>query len=334
MNFQSLQMPERIELDESTFSNNYGKFIVQPLERGFGVTIGNALRRVLLSSLPGAAITSFKIDGVLHEFTTIPGMVEDVSEMIMNLKGVRFKLISKKPEKITLHLKGPKEFKAADLQQDSTDFEVLNPDHHIATLNEDADFNMEARISRGRGYLPAEANKLPDQPIGVVPIDAIFTPIINVAYKVEETRVGQRTDFEKLILEVKTDGSITPDDALTQAARIIQDHIQLFINYDVEPEEEIPPEIDEEALRIKKLLKMSVDELELSVRASNCLKAANIETIADLVKRDESEMLKLRNFGRKSLTALSNILESLGLHFGMDVDKYLNNENEKNKIIG
>ncbi len=327
MNFQSLQMPERIELDEASFSNNYGKFIVQPLERGFGVTIGNALRRVLLSSLPGAAITSIKIDGVLHEFSTIPGMVEDVSEMIMNLKGVRFKLITKKPEKVTLHLKGPMEFKAGEISKDTTDFEVLNPEHHIATLNEEADFDMEIRISRGRGYVPSEENKHPDQPIGVVPIDSIFTPIVNVSYHVEETRVGQRTDFEKLILEIKTDGSITPDDALTQAARILRDHIQLFINYDVEPEEEIPPEIDEEALRIKKLLKMSVDELELSVRASNCLKAANIETIADLVKRDESEMLKFRNFGRKSLTELSNVLESLGLHFGMDVDKYLNSEN-------
>ncbi|GBD92859.1 DNA-directed RNA polymerase subunit alpha [bacterium BMS3Abin05] len=328
MNFQSLQMPERIELDEATFSNNYGKFIVQPLERGFGVTIGNALRRVLLSSLPGAAITSIKIDGVLHEFTTIPGVVEDVSEIIMNLKAIRFKLIAKKPEKVSLHLKGPMEFNAGELQKDTTDFEVLNPDYHIATLNEDADFNMEVRISRGRGYVPAENNKHPDQPIGVVPIDAIFTPIINVTYHVEETRVGQRTDFEKLILEIQTDGSLTPDDALTQAARTIHDYIQLFINYDVETEEEIPPEIDEEALRIKKLLKMSVDELELSVRAGNCLKAANIETIADLVKRDESEMLKFRNFGRKSLTELSNVLESLGLYFGLDVDKYLNNENE------
>ena len=209
MNFFNLQMPERIELDEATYSSTFGKFIVQPLERGFGVTLGNALRRVLLSSLPGAAITMIRIDGVLHEFSTIPGVKEDVAEIILNLKGVRFKLIAKKPDKVHLELKGPKEFKAGDIQINNTDFEILNPDHHIATLNEDANFKMEIKIGRGRGYVPAEANKLPDQPIGVIPIDAIFTPIKNVAYYVENTRVGHRTDYEKLILEISTDGSIT-----------------------------------------------------------------------------------------------------------------------------
>jgi len=323
MNLVNLQMPERIELDESTYSNTFGRFIVQPLERGFGVTIGNALRRVLLSSLPGAAITHIRISGVVQEFSTIPGVVEDVSEIILNLKRVRIKLLNKKPEKVTLDLKGPKEFTAEDIGKASPDFEVLNPDLHIATLNEDADFQMELRIGRGRGYVPAEENRLPDQPIGVIPIDAIFSPIINVAYRVEETRVGQRTDYEKLILEVTTDGSITPDDALTYAGKLLKDHIELFINYEIEAEEEPPVEIDEDALRIKKLLKMSVDELELSVRASNCLKAANIETIADLVSKTEQEMLKFRNFGRKSLNELQKVLENLGLHFGMDVDKYL-----------
>ncbi|HDI51769.1 DNA-directed RNA polymerase subunit alpha [candidate division KSB1 bacterium] len=326
MNFFNLQMPERIELDEATYSSTFGKFIVQPLERGFGVTLGNALRRVLLSSLPGAAITMIRIDGVLHEFSTIPGVKEDVAEIILNLKGVRFKLIAKKPDKVHLELKGPKEFKAGDIQINNTDFEILNPDHHIATLNEDANFKMEIKIGRGRGYVPAEANKLPDQPIGVIPIDAIFTPIKNVAYYVENTRVGHRTDYEKLILEISTDGSITPDDALAYAAKILREHIDLFVHHDIETEEEILPEVDEEALRIKKLLKMNVDELELSVRASNCLKAANIQTIADLVRRDEQQMLKFRNFGRKSLSELNKILQGLGLHFGMDVDKYLKND--------
>lgn len=326
MNLISLQMPERIELDEATYSNTFGRFIVQPLERGFGVTIGNALRRVLLSSLPGAAITHIRISGVVHEFSTIPGVEEDVTQIILNLKKVRIKLINKKPDKVVLNLKGPMEFTAGVIEKATADFEILNPDLHIATLNEDGEFEMELRIGRGRGYVPAEENRLPDQPIGLIPIDAIFSPVINVAYRVEQTRVGQRTDYEKLILEVTTDGSITPDDALTYAGQILRDHIQLFINREIEMEEQEPVEIDEDALRIKKLLKMSVDELELSVRASNCLKAANIETIADLVKHTEQEMLKFRNFGRKSLNELQQVLENLGLHFGMDVDKYLKDE--------
>lgn len=328
MSLPNIQMPETIELDESVYSSTHGRFIVQPLEKGFGVTIGNALRRVLLSSLPGAAITMVRIDKVQHEFSTIPGVKEDVAEIVMNLKEVRFKLINRKPDKVVLHLKGPREFKAGDIQVNPAEFEVLNPEHHIATLNEKADFKMELRIGRGRGYVPAEENRLPDQPIGSIPIDAIYTPIKNVRYTVENTRVGQRTDYERLILEIDTDGSITPDDALTYAGQILQDHIRLFINFEVEPEEEEPVEVDEEAVRIRKLLKMSVEELELSVRASNCLRAANIQTIGDLVRREEQEMLRFRNFGRKSLQELNKILESRGLHFGMDVDKYLREEEQ------
>jgi len=328
MNWPNFQMPESIELDETTYTNTYGKFIVQPLERGFGVTIGNALRRVLLSSLPGAAITMIRIDNIFHEFSSISGVVEDVAEIILNLKQVRFKLLNKRPEKVVLELKGQREFQAKHIQNHSADFEILNPEHHIATLNEDADFKMELRIGRGRGYVPAEENKIPDQPIGTIPIDAIFTPVKKVSYQVENTRVGQRTDYEKLLLEIETDGSITPDDALTYAGKILKDHIQLFINFDIEPEEEEISEIDEEVLRIRKLLKMSVDELELSVRSHNCLMAANIKTIGDLVGRDEQEMLKFRNFGRKSLTELTKILEEKGLHFGMDLDKYLKSEND------
>ena len=323
MALPSFQMPESIELDESTYTNTYGKFIVQPLERGFGATIGNAFRRVLLSSIPGAAITTFRVDSVLHEFSTIPGVKEDVSTIVLNLKQVRLKLIDKKPDKISIHLKGPKNFTARDIQEMSTDFEILNPDWHIATLNADADFTIELRIGRGRGYVPAEENRLPDLPLGTIPIDAVFTPIVRVTYTVENTRVGQRIDYERLILEISTDGSITPDDAISFAGKLLRDHIQLFINFDIDTEEEESQEVDEESIRIRKLLKMSVDELELSVRSHNCLMAANIKTIGDLVRRDEQEMLKFRNFGRKSLSELAKILEEKGITFGMDVDKYL-----------
>jgi DNA-directed RNA polymerase subunit alpha len=327
MNRSMIQMPESVERDEATYSSTFGKFIVQPLERGFGVTLGNMFRRVLLSSLQGAAITQIRIDGVLHEFSTIKGVVEDVSEIILNLKQVRLKLLNKRPDRIILPFKGPGELKAGDLQRDTTDFEVLNPDHHIATMNEDADFNLEFKVGKGRGYIPAEENKLPDQPIGTIPLDAIFNPIRKVNYFVENTRVGHRIDYEKLVLEVETDGSVTPDDALTFAGIIIKDHIALFIGFDVEPEEEEEvSQVDEDALRIRKLLKMSVEELELSVRSHNCLKAADIQTIGDLVRKDEQEMLKFRNFGRKSLQELSKILEEKSLHFGMDVDTYLKGE--------
>ena len=328
MNWPNLQMPEGIDLDEATYTNNYGRFVVQPLERGFGVTIGNALRRVLLSSLPGAAISMIRIDGVLHELSTVPGVVEDLSEIILNLKEVRFKLLNKRPDKVLVHLEGPRDFTAGDIQNGTTEFEILNPDRHIATLNDEANFDIEFRISRGHGYVPAEENKQSDQPIGAIPIDAIYTPIKKVAYEVENTRLGHRTDYEKLILEVETDGSITPDDALTYGAKILKDHIELFINFDIEPEEEEPIEVDEEVLQIRKLLKMPVDELELSVRSYNCLMAANIKTIGDLVRRDEQEMLKFRNFGRKSLQELTKILEEKGIQFGMDTDKYLKGDTD------
>lgn len=328
MNWPSLQMPQSIEIDDSSYSNTHGKFTLQPLERGFGVTIGNSLRRILLSSLPGAAISMIRVDNVLHEFSTIPGVVEDVTDMILNLKEVRLKLLIKRPEKVVVSLKGPGEFKAGDIQNGTTEFEILNPEKHIATLNKDAKFDLELRISGGHGYVPSEQNKLPDQPIGAIPIDSIYTPIRKVTYHIENTRLGDRTDYEKLTLEVETDGSVTPDDALTYAAKILKDHIQLFINFDIEPEEEEPVEVDEEVLKVRKLLKMPVDELELSVRSYNCLMAANIKTIGDLVKRDEPEMLKFRNFGRKSLQELTKILDEKGLQFGMDMEKYLKGDTE------
>jgi len=328
MNTTTLTMPENIELDETSYSTSFGRFVIQPLERGFGTTIGNAFRRVLLSSLPGAAITSIKIDSVLHEFSTIPGVKQDVSEIILNLKEIRLKLINKRPDKIYLDFKGAGKFHANDIGVNTQDFEILNPDLLIAEMDDDADFGMEIRIGRGRGYVPAEENKMLDQPIGTIPVDSIFSPVLKVKYDVEPTRVGQRIDYEKLTMEIETDGSITPDDALTYAGKILKDHIQLFINFDIEPEDDEAPEIDEETLRIRKLLKMSVDELELSVRSHNCLKAANIKTIGDLVSKDEQTMLKFRNFGRKSLTELTKILEERKLHFGMDVEQYLKDSDD------
>lgn len=329
MSSLNFQMPEMIELDETSRSDTYGKFIVQPLERGYGATIGNSMRRVLLASLQGAAIVSIKVDGILHEFSTIPGVVEDMTEIVLNLKGVRFKLLNQRPEKVVINLKGPRAFTARDIQTNNTDFEILNPDLHIATLGDDAELSMELIVRKGRGYVPAEENRIPDQPIGTVPIDSVYSPIKNVTYTVENTRVGQRTDYEKLLLEIWTDGSITPEDALTYGGRILRDHIQLFINFDVKPERVPEQEIDEEILRIRKLLKKSVDELELSVRSANCLKEAKIKTIGDLVARDESEMLKFKNFGKKSLTELTEILKSKGLEFGMSVEKYISSDYHK-----
>lgn len=323
MNGTGFQMPESIEIEDSTFCDTFGRFIVQPLERGFGHTLGNAFRRVLLSTLYGAAITSIKIDGVLHEFTTIPGVVEDVTDIVLNLKKVRIKLLNKKTEKVRLELKGAGIVTAGKIQEDTTNFEVLNPDLVIMTLNDDADFTLELTIQRGRGYVSAEENRASDQPIGAIPIDAVYSPIVNVAYKVENTRVGQRVDYEKLTLEITTDGSVTPDDALTYSGKLIRDHIQLFINFDIKSDGEDDEDIDEEILRIRKLLIKPVEELELSVRSSNCLKEAKIRTIGELVSKDEGEMLKFKNFGRKSLSELSDLLHEKGLDWGMDIEKYL-----------
>lgn len=326
-----IKMPEAVVIDEANYTPTFGRFTLQPLERGYGVTLGNSLRRVLLSSLPGAAITSVKFSGILHEFSTIEGVVEDVSEIILNLKQVRMKLLSKKPNKIDLSFDGEHEWTAADIQKQSNEIEILNPELHIATLNKNAKFDVELRVGRGKGFVTASENVSPDSTIGVIAIDSIFTPIKNVKYDIENVRIADRNDYEKLTLEITTDGSITPEDALTQAAQILKDHIQLFINFDVVQEEvHTAVQKDAEKERIKRLLLTNVDDLELSVRSHNCLKAANIKTIGDLVRRDEAEMLRFRNFGRKSLAELSEIVESMGLEFGMDVDKYLKDESESN----
>ncbi len=329
MSVSSLKMPEAVVLDEANYTNSFGRFTLQPLERGYGVTLGNSLRRVLLSSLQGAAITSVKFSGVLHEFTTIEGVVEDVSEIILNLKQVRMKFLSKKPNKIDISLSGPGAWTASDIQKASNEIEILNPDLHIATLNKSAKLDVEIRVGKGVGYVPAQENIVPDQTIGVIPIDSIFTPIKLAKYDVENVRIGDKNDFEKLTFEITTDGSITPDDALTQAAKILREHVQLFINFDIEQEEEASvSQKDSETERIKKILLTPVDDLELSVRSHNCLKAANIKNLAELVRKDEQEMLKFRNFGRKSLAELMEIVETLGLDFGMDVDKYIKEDSE------
>lgn len=322
MDNHGLQMPEGVQVEEE--SDSTGQFVIEPLERGYGVTIGNALRRVLLSSLRGLAVTAVKIDGVQHEFSTIEGVTEDVSDIILNLKEVRFKADEMREGHLHLSLEGPGNWTAEDIDEATSDYEVLNPDQHVATLAEDATVNVDLRVGYGRGYLPSEENKREDDPIGVIAVDSIFTPIKNVKYSVKPTRVGQKIDYEKLILDVDTDGSVTAEEAVTQAASILRDHVNFFIQLDEEPEPVVEEqEVDEEVKRIRELLAQPVDELDLSVRSHNCLKAASIKTIGDLVRREEDEMLKFRNFGRKSLQELVEVLDERGLHFGMDVEEYL-----------
>ncbi|MCL5268427.1 MAG: DNA-directed RNA polymerase subunit alpha [Bacteroidetes bacterium] len=322
-------MPETIILDQSSYSNTFGRFIVEPLERGYATTLGNSFRRVLLSSIPGWAFTHFRIPGALHEFSTIKGMSEDLVDFTLNLKGVRVKLIDKKLNKISLKLQGPMDFTAGEIQRQYPQVEVLNPEHHISTLSDSKEIEVELRVGRGKGYEPAEDHKLAEAPEDLISIDTLFSPIRNVRFFVQPTGVGEKTTLERLTLEVETDGSITPEDAVTTAAKMMQDHIQLFLNLGIHQEaSEEGSAQEEEAARIRKLLKMSVDELELSVRAHNCLKAANIHTISELVNKDESELLRFRNFGRKSLAELAEKIGSMGLNFGMDVSKYLKDDNE------
>lgn len=324
MSMNLIQMPEGILLDDASYSTTFGRFIIQPLEKGYGVTIGNSFRRILLSSLPGSAICAIRIGSVLHEFSTIPGVVEDVSELILNLKEIRLKPITRKSTTIRLQAKGPYTVTAQDIQNSSADFEILNLTQYVCTLNENAALDIEFRVGYGKGYIPAEENKIPDQPIGVIPIDSIYSPIKNVKMLVENTRVGQSTDYDKLILEIRTDGSITPEDALTQAAKILQEHVQMFIDFDISRgADEGDAESDEAAATIRRILTTSIEDLELSVRARNCLQTANIKTVGELVSKSEGELLKFRNFGRKSLSELGVLVANFGLTFGMDVDRYL-----------
>jgi DNA-directed RNA polymerase subunit alpha len=282
------------------------------------------MRRVLLSSIPGTAFTSVRFEGVLHEFSTMKGVVEDVAEIILNLKGVRLRADQSASTRILIDVKGPKDFKAGDLQTFSPEVEILNPEHHLFTMSRDAHVQMELRVGHGRGYVPSDENKVLDAPIGTVAIDSIYTPIVNVRYVIEPTRVGQKTDYERLILEVETDGSVSPEEAVTVAGRIMRDHVNLFVRFGGAEEEEAPRQIaDTETERIRQILSTQVDTLQLSVRSQNCLRAANIKTIGELVRRDERDLLTFRNFGRKSLDELGKIVDTLGLSFGMDVDRYM-----------
>jgi DNA-directed RNA polymerase subunit alpha len=313
-------MPKRLDCEESSYTNTYGKFIAEPFERGYGVTLGNSLRRILLSSIEGSAVTSIKINGVQHEFSTIPGVLEAVTEIILNVKGLIVRSHSKTPKMIYIKTDKKGEIKAKDIICDEM-VEVLNSDHHVVTLTQDIPFDMELEVSRGRGYVPADQNKKEGAPVGTIAVDSIFTPITNVNFYVENTRVGQRTDYDRLIVEIQTNGAINPKEALLYGANILQRHLDVFVSYGQLPEEEEEIEeisAEEEALYAK--LRLPISELELSVRSSNCLKDANIKTIADLVKRPESELLNFRNFGKKSLTEINDILKAMGLSLGMKLD--------------
>lgn len=322
MKWKSLTMPKEVVTNQSNPDEGYARFVMEPLERGFGATVGHVLRRVLLSSIQGGAPVAVRIDGVLHEFGAIEGVYEDITDIILNLKQIRVRFNADERRTLTLKVNAKGKV-TAGMIEGNPDVEILNPDLHLFELTDNRDMTMEIDVDYGRGYVMAEHNKRDDAPVGTVFLDSLFSPVVKVNYEIENTRVGQKTDYDRLLLDIWTDRSITPEDALSFAAKIIKDHMQLFIHIDealeiVEEEEE-----DEEIIRIRNLLKTRVDELELSVRSSNCLRAANIQTLGELVSKTESEMLKYRNFGRKSLNELTTILEELGLSFGMDISPYV-----------
>ncbi len=321
----AFQKPDKVLMLEA--DNSYGKFEFRPLEPGYGITIGNSLRRILLSSLEGFAVTSFKIDGVEHEFSSVPGVMEDVTNIILNLKQVRFKQVVEdiENEKISINVSGSEVFKAGDIGKQLTGFEVLNPDFVICHLDKSASFRIDLMINKGRGYVPAEENRTENDEINQIAIDSIFTPIRNVKYTIENYRVEQKTDYEKLVLEITTDGSIHPKDALKEAARILIHHFMLFSDEKIHLEpvnSEDNEEFDEEILHMRQLLKTRLADMNLSVRALNCLKAADVETLGELVRYQKNDLLKFRNFGKKSLTELDELLDNLKLTFGMDIAKY------------
>ena len=321
----AFQKPDKVIMLDST--DTFGRFEFRPLEPGYGTTIGNALRRILLSSLEGFAITSIRIDGVKHEFDTIPGVIENVIDIVLNLKQVRFKRMIEDVdgEMVTITVGGKQEFTAGDISKGLSSFTVLNPDLHICSMEPSVEFKMDLRIGKGRGYVPAEENKVESAPIDTIAIDSIFTPIKNVNFKVEDWRVEQKTDYEKLTIEITTDGSIHPKDALKEAAKILIYHFMLFSDEKISLEttaEVESKELDEESLRMRHLLLTKLSDMELSVRALNCLKAANIETFADLVSHQRAELMKFRNFGKKSLSEIDALVDRLKLNFGMDISKY------------
>ncbi|HYA12538.1 MAG TPA: DNA-directed RNA polymerase subunit alpha [Thermodesulfovibrionales bacterium] len=329
---KGFQLPDKIRFDEETLTDTYGKLIAEPLERGYGTTIGNALRRVLLSSIEGAAVTAVKIHGALHEFSKIDGVKEDVIDIILNVKKLRFKLYSDGEKIATIKVKGPKDVTGSDIHGDAS-FEILNTEQVIATIDKDALFEAEMHIKKGKGYVPSELNKEEDLPVGMIAVDSVFTPIKKVNFIVEKARVGRATDYDRLVMEIWTDGSITPEKAVSQAASVVIEHMELFQSEEEKEKEEIGSMQDDSGSQslsdnpvFNANLIKSVDELELSVRANNCLKNASIKTIADLVQKTEHEMLKTKNFGRKSLNEIKEILHSMGLRLGMRVDLHALNK--------
>lgn len=318
--WKTFEMPKRLEVEKGTLTPTYGKFVAEPFERGYGTTIGNALRRVLISSIDGAAVTNVKIEGMLHEFSSLEGVLEDGAQIVLNLKKLVIKYHGKGPKKVTINVKKAGPVKASDIQADET-IEIANPDLVICNLTKDVPLVMELEIGRGRGYVPAERNKQEGAPIGTVPVDAIFSPIVKVNFAVEETRVGQMTDYDRLILEIWTNGATTPEEALLYASNILQRHLDIFVNYGEIPIEE--EEEEEEDTAFKDLISKPISELELSVRSANCLEAANIKSIGDLVMKTEAQMLKYKNFGKKSLSEITAILTSMGLSLGMNVEERL-----------
>jgi DNA-directed RNA polymerase subunit alpha len=319
-NWRELIRPRRLEADDANATDRYARFWCEPLERGFGQTLGNSLRRVLLSSLQGAAITSVKISGVLHEFSTIPGVLEDVADIVLNLKEVRLRMHAPGPRLLRVRRSGAGILTAGELVSDDSSIEVMNPEHKIATLSADAEMDMELTVDLGKGYRLAEGNKSEEMPIGTIPIDSIFSPVRRVNYTVTPARVGRETDFDRLNIEVWTDGAIAPVDAVAYAAKIMKDQLSIFINFE-EPDE-LPSSAKDDAEPLNPHLFRSVDELELSVRSANCLQNANIRYIGELVQRSEGEMLKTKNFGRKSLNEIKEVLQSMGLSLGMRLDGF------------
>ncbi len=326
--WRSLQMPKGIAIEESSFTRTYGRFVAEPLERGYGLTLGNALRRVLLSSIPGAAVVAVKIEGVLHEFSTIPGIVEDVTEIVLNLKQIRLRLHTEHPKTLYLKATARGAVTAASIDGDP-DVEILTPDQHIANLAEDGSLRMELTVDHGRGYVPAEVFRKSYNSIGLIPLDASFSPVVKISFHVENCRVGERTDYDRLIVDVHTDGTVRPDEAMSHAAKLLRDHLALFLSFGEEAEEAAEEGGDADYLKMRDLLGKPVEELELSVRSANCLRANNIFTIGDLVHKTESEMLKYRNFGRKSLAELIEILKNMNLSFGMKIDQYVDAKKKK-----
>ena len=318
-------MDIQVQVDETKQTNTSGVFSLQPLERGYGITLGNSLRRVLLTCIPGAAITNIRMDGVQHEFSTIEGIREDVADIIQNLKGIRFKLMDNDPDKVEVTVKGPGKFTANDIQKASDQFKILNKNHYITELNKGTEIKIEIRIGIGKGYIPSEENELPNAPVGTLAIDSIFNPVTKVTFDVSPVP-GAKDPIEILTLSVETDGSITPKDAVSHAATVMIAHLRNVESIASPEVLEVSEGISEEDLQIRALLKRTIDEMELSVRSHNCLQAAGIKFIYEMVKKEENEMLKYKNFGRKSLTELVEKLDEMGLHFGMAVDKIMAEE--------